>query len=115
MKWISLFTGSDVVNAMSDMDFEKVNIFLWTFVQIYFTYQFVRPLENSLAIWKKNQKDKKDSAAAKKEEAVAKKKAETDNTKDENDKKDNEEEEVEEESEENKENNEIKEASKEME
>lgn len=92
-------TGSDVVNAMSDMDFEK----------------FVRPLENSLAIWKKNQKDKKDSAAAKKEEAVAKKKAETDNTKDENDKKDNEEEEVEEESEENKENNDNNEASKEME
>jgi len=83
-------TGPDVVNAMSDMDFEK----------------FVRPLENSLAIWKKNQKDKKDSAAAKKEE-VAKKKVDTDidNTKeDEKDKKDDDEE-VEEVSEENKENN----------
>eukprot|EP00088_Acartia_fossae_P031722 TRINITY_DN32538_c0_g1_i1.p1 TRINITY_DN32538_c0_g1~~TRINITY_DN32538_c0_g1_i1.p1 ORF type:complete len:148 (-),score=37.51 TRINITY_DN32538_c0_g1_i1:40-483(-) len=43
-------TGSDVINAMSDMDFEK----------------FVRPLENNLAIWKKSQKDKKDTAAAKK-------------------------------------------------
>ena len=29
-------------------------------------FQFVRPLENSLAIWKKSQKDKKDTAAAKK-------------------------------------------------
>merc|ERR1712111_236050 len=41
-------TGGDVINAMSDMEFEK----------------FVRPLENSLAIWKKSQQDKKDSAAA---------------------------------------------------
>ena len=43
-------TGGDVINAMGEMDFDK----------------FVRPLENSLAIWKKSQKDKKDTAAAKK-------------------------------------------------
>jgi len=45
-------TGTDVVNAMTDMEFDK----------------FVRPLENSLAIWKKSQQTKKDSAAAKKKE-----------------------------------------------
>merc|ERR1711934_206973 len=45
-------TGSDVVNAMTDMEFDK----------------FVRPLENSLAIWRKSQQTKKDSAAAKKKE-----------------------------------------------
>merc|ERR1712243_305011 len=45
-------TGGDVVSAMADMEFEK----------------FVRPLENSLAIWKKSQQFKKDSAAAKKKD-----------------------------------------------
>ena len=49
-------TGPDVVTAMGDMEFDK----------------FVRPLENSLAIWKKSQQAKKDSAAKKKAEAVAK-------------------------------------------
>ena len=65
-------TGSDVVNAMTDMEFDK----------------FVRPLENSLAsefplsgsktplfilvnlVWRKSQQTKKDSAAAKKKEKV---------------------------------------------
>ena len=76
-------TGQDVVNAMTDMEFDK----------------FVRPLENSLAsiallrkntsryyredykscvpfliphflVWKKSQQTKKDSAAAKKKEKV---------------------------------------------
>merc|ERR1712112_560278 len=47
-------TGADVVNAMTDMEFDK----------------FVRPLENSLAIWRKSQQTKKDSAAAKKKEKV---------------------------------------------
>merc|ERR1712122_216845 len=51
-------TGTDVVNAMTDMEFDK----------------FVRPLENSLAIWKKSQKDKKDSAAAAKKKALEEKK-----------------------------------------
>ena len=46
-------------------------------LKLFFLFQFVRPLENNLAIWKKTQKDKKDTAAAKKGEAVAKKKAET--------------------------------------
>jgi len=50
-------TGSDVVNAMTDMEFDK----------------FVRPLENSLAIWRKSQQTKKDSAAAKKKEKVSSK------------------------------------------
>merc|ERR1712226_291830 len=45
-------TGADVVSAMGDMEFDK----------------FVRPLENSLAIWKKSQQSKKDSAAAKKKD-----------------------------------------------
>merc|ERR1712080_547505 len=45
-------TGADVVSAMGDMEFEK----------------FIRPLENSLAIWKKSQQSKKDSAAAKKKD-----------------------------------------------
>merc|ERR1712112_701828 len=47
-------TGGDVISAMSDMEFEK----------------FVRPLENSLAIWKKSQQDKKDSAAAAKKKVA---------------------------------------------
>ena len=46
-------TGTDVVTAMGDMEFDK----------------FVRPLENSLAIWKKSQQAKKD---AKKASAVTK-------------------------------------------
>eukprot|EP00092_Neocalanus_flemingeri_P007534 GFUD01008132.1.p2 GENE.GFUD01008132.1~~GFUD01008132.1.p2 ORF type:complete len:150 (-),score=73.65 GFUD01008132.1:158-607(-) len=49
-------TGPDVVNAMGDMEFDK----------------FVRPLENSLAIWKKSQQAKKDTAAKKKAAAVVK-------------------------------------------
>merc|ERR1712025_1448097 len=47
-------TGGDVINAMSDMEFEK----------------FVRPLENSLAIWKKSQQEKKESAAAAKKKVA---------------------------------------------
>merc|ERR1712203_798831 len=43
-------TGGDVVTAMGEMEFDK----------------FVRPLENSLAIWKRGQQDKKDLAAKKK-------------------------------------------------
>eukprot|EP00090_Calanus_glacialis_P007912 TRINITY_DN16306_c0_g1_i1.p2 TRINITY_DN16306_c0_g1~~TRINITY_DN16306_c0_g1_i1.p2 ORF type:complete len:133 (-),score=52.72 TRINITY_DN16306_c0_g1_i1:51-449(-) len=50
-------TGGDVVTAMGEMEFDK----------------FVRPLENSLAIWRRGQKDKKDLAAKKKASAVAKK------------------------------------------
>jgi len=49
-------TGPDVVTAMGDMEFDK----------------FVRPLENSLAIWKKSQQTKKDMAAKKKAAAVSK-------------------------------------------
>ena len=49
-------TGSDVVTAMGDMEFDK----------------FVRPLENSLAIWKKSQQAKKDTAAKKKAATVTK-------------------------------------------
>ena len=49
-------TGPDVVTAMGDMEFDK----------------FVRPLENSLAIWKKSQQVKKDTAAKKKAAAVSK-------------------------------------------
>merc|ERR1712117_153651 len=49
-------TGPDVVAAMGDMEFDK----------------FVRPLENSLAIWKKSQQTKKDMAAKKKAAAVSK-------------------------------------------
>merc|ERR1711872_347729 len=49
-------TGPDVVTAMGDMEFDK----------------FVRPLENSLAIWKKSQQAKKDTAAKKKAAAVTK-------------------------------------------
>ena len=48
-------TGPDVVSAMTDMDFDK----------------FVRPLENSLAIWKRGQQVKKDTAAKKKAAATA--------------------------------------------
>ena len=48
-------TGPDVVKAMGDMKFDK----------------FVRPLENCLAIWKKGQQDKKDTAAMKKAATVA--------------------------------------------
>ena len=63
-------TGGDVISAMGDMDFDKVErmVKMLRFVALlYFHFlQFVRPLENSLAIWKKSQKDKKDSAAAKK-------------------------------------------------
>jgi len=51
-------TGGDVISAMSDMEFDK----------------FVRPLENSLAIWKKSQKDKKDSVAAAKKKVSEEKK-----------------------------------------
>merc|ERR1712098_169426 len=47
-------TGGDVVSAMADMEFEK----------------FVRPLENSLAIWKKSQQEKKESAAAAKKKVA---------------------------------------------
>ena len=46
-------TGPDVVSAM---EFDK----------------FVRPLENSLAIWKKSQQAKKDTAAKKKSASVTK-------------------------------------------
>lgn len=42
--------GPDVISAMEEMEFDK----------------FVRPLENSLAIWKKSQQDKKAEAAKKK-------------------------------------------------
>ena len=49
-------TGPDVVSAMGDMEFDK----------------FVRPLENSLAIWKKSQQAKKDTAAKKKSASVTK-------------------------------------------
>jgi len=42
--------GPDVIAAMNEMEFDK----------------FVRPLENSLAIWKKGQQDKKNQAAKKK-------------------------------------------------
>jgi len=42
--------GPDVIAAMNEMEFDK----------------FVRPLENSLAIWKKGQQDKKEQAAKKK-------------------------------------------------
>merc|ERR1712240_138191 len=65
-------TGGDVISAMSDMEFEK----------------FVRPLENSLAIWKKSQQDKKDSAAAaKKKVANEKSNAVEENVNSETDKK----------------------------
>merc|ERR1712029_133220 len=65
-------TGGDVITAMGDMEFEK----------------FVRPLENSLAIWKKSQKDKKDSAAAaKKKVANEKSNAVEENVNSETDKK----------------------------
>ena len=40
----------------------------------------MRPLENSLAIWKKSQKDKKDSAAAKKKASGDKSKESEDNS-----------------------------------
>merc|ERR1712110_922027 len=43
-------SGSDVISAMNEMEFDK----------------FVRPLENSLAIWKKGQQEKKEQAAKKK-------------------------------------------------
>lgn len=43
-------SGNDVISAMGAMEFDK----------------FVRPLENSLAIWKKGQQDKKEQAAKKK-------------------------------------------------
>jgi len=43
-------SGPDVISAMAEMEFDK----------------FVRPLENSLAIWKKGQQDKKELAAKKK-------------------------------------------------
>ena len=61
-------TGGDVINAMGDMEFEKVlqHSFIIICMLKLTCLQFVRPLENSLAIWKKSQKDKKDSAAAKK-------------------------------------------------
>eukprot|EP00092_Neocalanus_flemingeri_P033575 GFUD01036500.1.p2 GENE.GFUD01036500.1~~GFUD01036500.1.p2 ORF type:complete len:136 (+),score=56.42 GFUD01036500.1:52-459(+) len=48
-------TGSDVVTAMGEMEFDK----------------FVRPLENSLAIWRRGQQEKKDLAAKKKASATA--------------------------------------------
>nr|AQS22653.1 DNA polymerase epsilon subunit 3 [Pseudodiaptomus poplesia] len=51
-------SGQDVIKAMTEMEFDK----------------FVRPLEHSMAAWKKGQKDKKDSAAKKKAETVKEKK-----------------------------------------
>lgn len=45
-------TGPDVVAAMSEMELDK----------------FCRPLENSLAIWRSGQQDKKEQAARKKAE-----------------------------------------------
>eukprot|EP00092_Neocalanus_flemingeri_P091681 GFUD01116298.1.p2 GENE.GFUD01116298.1~~GFUD01116298.1.p2 ORF type:complete len:129 (+),score=44.77 GFUD01116298.1:49-435(+) len=47
-------TGSDVVTAMGEMEFDK----------------FVRPLENSLAIWRRGQQEKKASATALKDDEV---------------------------------------------
>lgn len=48
-------SGQDVISAMTDMEFDK----------------FVKPLENSLTLWKKTQQDKKSSAAKKKAEKEA--------------------------------------------
>nr|ALS04446.1 DNA polymerase epsilon subunit 3 [Acartia pacifica] len=48
-------SGQDVIGAMSEMDFDK----------------FVRPLEDSLALWKQSQKEKKSCAAAKKKAEAA--------------------------------------------
>jgi len=45
-------SGQDVISAMTDMEFDK----------------FVKPLENSLALWKKTQQEKKSTAAKKKAE-----------------------------------------------
>eukprot|EP00088_Acartia_fossae_P013106 TRINITY_DN1679_c0_g1_i10.p1 TRINITY_DN1679_c0_g1~~TRINITY_DN1679_c0_g1_i10.p1 ORF type:complete len:162 (+),score=62.67 TRINITY_DN1679_c0_g1_i10:48-533(+) len=48
-------SGQDVISAMTDMEFDK----------------FVKPLENSLALWKKSQQEKKNTAAKKKAEKEA--------------------------------------------
>lgn len=50
------------------------------FISYFTLFQFVRPLENSLAIWKKSQKDKKDSAAAKKKAGDTKSKESEENS-----------------------------------
>merc|ERR1712083_743261 len=50
-------SGQDVITAMGDMEFDK----------------FVRPLENSLVLWKKSQQTKKDMAAKKKAAAAVSK------------------------------------------